>query len=59
MLLSLQPEMGAAATNGGLSEVRRVLLSRVGYWLYYRVAAERIEVLAFWHVRKHVDPKRR
>jgi plasmid stabilization system protein ParE len=46
-----QPGIGARATNALLSGVRRILLPRVGYWLYYRVAADRIDVLAFRHTR--------
>lgn len=51
LLISVQPEIGARARNTSLVEVRRLLLARVHYYVYYRVAKdpERIEVLAFWH----------
>jgi len=39
--------------------VRRVLLPRVGYFLFYRVARRRTElqVLAFWHTKRGAGPK--
>jgi hypothetical protein len=36
--------------------VRRLLLSRIGYWLYYREDAGGIDVLAFWHVKRGSGP---
>jgi plasmid stabilization system protein ParE len=48
--------MGAPATNARLRGVRRLLLSRVRYWLYYVVTEERIDVLAFWHVSRDEQP---
>jgi plasmid stabilization system protein ParE len=35
-LIALQPGLGAPATNARLAGVRRLLLSRIGYWIYYR-----------------------
>lgn len=55
-LISVQPGVGARATNLRLPGVRRVRLSRVRYHLYYRVRAEVIEVLAFWHVSRGSPP---
>ncbi len=48
-LVSKQPDAGTTATNLKLARVRRVLLGRVGYYLYYRLAPaqDAIEVLAF------------
>jgi hypothetical protein len=39
--------------------VRRVLLSRVSYFLYYRVnrTSGSVEVLAFWHARRGSGPE--
>ena len=55
-LISVQPRIGALATNARLPGVRRLLLSRVSYWLYYREGTERIDVLAFWHARRDAGP---
>ena len=42
-----------------LKGVRRVLLPRVGYFLFYRVARRRneLQVLAFWHAQRGASPK--
>jgi plasmid stabilization system protein ParE len=56
VLIGVQPGLGAPATNIRLRGVRRLLLSRVGYWLYYREHAARIDVLAFWHTQRGRGP---
>ena len=58
-LIARQPGVGLPATNVRLSGVRRILLPRVGYFLFYRVAPRRhlVEVLAFWHARRGSSPK--
>lgn len=55
-LLGARPEIGARATNARLVGVRRVLLSRVRYHLYYRVRGNVIEILALWHVSRGTGP---
>ncbi len=57
-LLTLQPHLGARARSERLPGVRRILLSRVQYHLYYRVneEARRVEVLALWHARRGRGP---
>ena len=57
-LLSLQPHIGARARSERLPGIRRILLSRVQYHLYYRVNEEggRVEVLALWHARRGPGP---
>jgi plasmid stabilization system protein ParE len=55
-LLSVQPEIGTKARCARLSGVRRVLLSRIGYYLYYRVAGVKLQVLAFWHASRGREP---
>ncbi len=56
--LRAQPRMGARARNPGLESVRRVLLSRVRYHVYYRVvdATDTVEVLAFWQAQRAAGP---
>jgi plasmid stabilization system protein ParE len=55
-LIAVQPGLGAPATNARLSGVRRLLLSRIGYWIYYRESNGGIDVLAFWHVSRGSRP---
>ena len=55
-LISQQPAIGALATNAKLQGVRRIYLSRVRYYLYYRVRSERVEVLALWHASRGKGP---
>ena len=55
-LISHQPEVGAKATNVKLQNVRRIHLSRVRYFLYYRVQAGSVEVLALWHSSRLKGP---
>jgi hypothetical protein len=45
--------------NERLSGVRRLLLPRVGYFLFYRVAPRKqaLQVLAFWHASRGSGPK--
>jgi plasmid stabilization system protein ParE len=57
-LISRQPGVGLPAQGTRLRGVRRVLLRRVGYLLYYRVAPgkDELHVLAFRHARRGTDP---
>jgi hypothetical protein len=36
--------------------VRRILLTRGNYYLYYRETPEAIDVLAFWHASRGAPP---
>jgi plasmid stabilization system protein ParE len=55
-LLSTKPGIGAVARNVALPGIRRVHLSRIHYHLYYRVAADWIEILALWHTSRGSNP---
>ena len=57
-LISTQPNIGAVATNAKTPGARRILLSRVRYYLYYRVKSKpkAVEVLALWHTSRYPDP---
>ncbi|MBI3697638.1 MAG: type II toxin-antitoxin system RelE/ParE family toxin [Acidobacteria bacterium] len=57
-LIAQQPGIGAQARNAKLEGVRRLCLSRVRYYLYYRVRrpSEVVEVLAFWHASRGSGP---
>lgn len=55
-LLALQPTIGACARSEQIRGVRRIHLSRIHYYLYYRVSAGAIDILAFWHTRRGSSP---
>ena len=55
-LLCVQPEIGTRARRVTLSGVRRVTLSRIRYYLYYRVADDAVQVLALWHTSRGLGP---
>lgn len=56
-LLSVQPGLGAPARLAKLKSVRRATLSRIRYYLYYRVIGNSLEVLAFWHISRGEPPR--
>lgn len=56
-LLALDPGIGARAKRAQLHGVRRVTLSRIRYYLYYRVSGDTLEVLAFWHTSHGSPPQ--
>jgi len=55
-LLAVQPGLGAEARQATLSGVRRVLLSRIHYHVYYRVTGDTLQILAFWHASRGHGP---
>ena len=55
-LISQRPDAGARATNVKLKDVRRIHLSRIRYFLYYRMMKDRVEVLALWHSSRLKGP---
>jgi plasmid stabilization system protein ParE len=55
-VLRLQPAIGTIARRAALSGVRRVSLTRVRYFLYYRVSDDALQVLAFWHASRGSEP---
>jgi len=55
-LLRVQPEIGTIARRATLSGVRRVTLFRIRYYVYYRVAGDALQVLAFWHTSRGSGP---
>lgn len=52
------PHAGESVTHPRIPKLRRVLLSRVQYHLYYSVVVEDrvIEVLALWHTSSGTKP---
>ena len=57
-LLRVQPDIGTLARRATLSGVRRVTLSRIRYYVYYRVVGDALQVLAFWHTSRGSRPPR-
>ncbi len=55
-LLAEQPGIGAKYEGARIPGVRRLLLSRVGYFIYYMADAEDLKVLAFWHSSREHRP---
>ena len=53
-VITAAPTLGASARDTRLAGVRRILLRRTRYHLYYRVdpGAGRLDILALWHARR-------
>lgn len=59
-LITTQPDAGATARNLRLAGVRRILLRRVSYHLYYRLVespSRSIQVVALWHTSRGDAPE--
>ena len=51
------PESGEHVRRGRLGDVRRVLLERVQYHVYYRLRRDDVvEILAVWHTSRGTRP---
>jgi plasmid stabilization system protein ParE len=56
-LLAEQPGIGAKYEGSRTPGVRRLFLSRVGYFIYYRADGPDLQVLAFWHASRGQQPR--
>lgn len=56
-LLAEQPGIGAKYVGARVPGVRRLFLSRVGYFIYYTADTEDLKVLAFWHASREHQPR--
>jgi plasmid stabilization system protein ParE len=56
-LLVTQPGLGVPARRARTRGIRRLTLSRIRYYLYYRVSKEALEVLALWHTSRGREPR--
>ncbi len=56
-ILSTRPGVGTPARRGRVKGLRRVTLTRVRYYLYFRVSGSVLEVLAFWHASRGRQPR--
>lgn len=55
-LLAEQPGIGAKYAGARTPAVRRIFLSRVGYFIYYEVEGDYLHILAFWHASREHQP---
>jgi plasmid stabilization system protein ParE len=55
-LIRSQPGIGALAIDTRAQGIRRLHLSRIHYYLYYRVRASTVEVVALWHTSRGSGP---
>jgi plasmid stabilization system protein ParE len=55
-LLTEQPGIGAKYEGARTPGVRRLYLSRVRYFIYYKVEEGVLHVLAFWHASREHQP---
>ena len=55
-MLVEQPGVGTKVETGRSPQVRRFLLNRISYHLYYRVRRSELEVLSVWHTSRGRGP---
>ena len=55
-LLAEQPGIGARYEGARTPGVRRLYLSRIRYFVYYKAEKGELKVLAFWHVSRGHHP---
>jgi plasmid stabilization system protein ParE len=55
-LLAEQPGIGTPYMSVRLQGVRRLFLSRLGHFVYYRATDETLDVLAVWHASRERQP---
>lgn len=55
-LATTQPNAAVRARDAQLEGVRRLLLSRIHYYLYYVVQGDTVEILALWHASRGTRP---
>jgi len=55
-LLAQEPGIGAPYAGARTEGVRRLLVSRIRYFVYYRSSAESLEVLSVWHISRGKQP---
>jgi len=55
-LLVEEPGIGTKVETSRADVVRRLYLSRIRYFVYYRVRGKYLEVVAFWHSSREDGP---
>jgi plasmid stabilization system protein ParE len=56
-LLAEQPGIGTRYAGARLPTVRRLYVSRLGYFIYYAADTQALKVLAFWHSNRDAQPR--
>lgn len=55
-LLAEHPGLGAAYQGVRTEGVRRLLVGRIRYFIYYRATHDTLDILAVWHVSRGMQP---
>ena len=55
-LLAQQPGIGTAYEGSRTNGVRRLLVGRIRYFVYYHATSDTLEVLAVWHESRGKQP---
>ena len=55
-LLTEHPDIGTMYTGARTPGIRRLYLSRVRYFVYYKATSSELQVLAFWHASREHQP---
>ena len=55
-MLVEEPGIGTKIETARADFVRRLYLARIRYFVYYRVRSKFLDVIAFWHASRDVDP---
>lgn len=55
-VVALMPSLGTPARSERARDVRRVVLKRTSYHVYYRVRGQLLQVLAVWHAKRATGP---
>ena len=55
-LLAQQPAIGSPYESVRTKGVRRLLVGRIRYFIYYRASSESLDILAVWHTSRGQNP---
>ena len=55
-LLVEEPGIGTKVKTARSDTVRRLYLTRIRYFIYYRVSGQFFDVVAFWHSSREAGP---
>ena len=55
-LLAEHPGIGVLYEGARTKGVRRLLVGRIRYFIYYRATQDTLEILAVWHVSRGTQP---
>ena len=55
-LQAQQPRIAPAYDGARISGVRRLFLNRISSFLYYRLTADAVDILALWHTSRGEPP---